>query len=117
MISFQQGFEQVMATAAVTPRRETVSLADATGRIAVCTQYSTIDVPGCDNSAMDGYAVRSAEIALGFPNESRRVDPQAADDEQGLGELSTPPCGARTVPDCVAPRIIFCSDVPPYAGK
>lgn len=64
MISFQQGFEQMMATAAVTPRRETVSLADATGRIAACTQYSTIDVPGCDNSAMDGYAVRSAEIAL-----------------------------------------------------
>jgi molybdopterin molybdotransferase len=65
MMTFEQGFEQVMAHAAITSRHEWVPLADALGRIAASTQYSVIDVPGYDNSAMDGYAVRSNDIALG----------------------------------------------------
>ena len=65
MINFEQGFEQVMASAAITTCRETVSLNNALGRVAACTQYSTIDVPSYDNSAMDGYAVRSKDITLG----------------------------------------------------
>jgi len=64
MMTFEQGFEQVMAHAAVTSRHELVPLDDALGRIAASTQYSVIDVPGYDNSAMDGYAVRSNEVAL-----------------------------------------------------
>ena len=65
MMTFEQGFEQVMSHAAITTRLETVPLADALGRIAACTQYSAIDVPSYDNSAMDGYAVRSKNIVLG----------------------------------------------------
>ncbi len=64
MMTFEQGFEQVMAHAAVTSSHELVPLDDALGRIAASTQYSVIDVPGYDNSAMDGYAVRSNEVAL-----------------------------------------------------
>jgi molybdopterin molybdotransferase len=64
MMTFEQGFEQVMAHAAITSRHELVPLDDALGRIAASTQYSVIDVPGYDNSAMDGYAVRSNDIAL-----------------------------------------------------
>ncbi len=65
MITFEQGFEQVMAHAAITSRHELVALDDALGRIVASTQYSMIDVPGYDNSAMDGYAVRSNEVVLG----------------------------------------------------
>ena len=64
MMTFEQGFEQVMAHAAITSHHELVPLDDALGRIAASTQYSVIDVPGYDNSAMDGYAVRSNEVAL-----------------------------------------------------
>jgi molybdopterin molybdotransferase len=42
---------------------ETVSTIDANGRVLAADQYSEMDVPGSDNSAMDGYAVRAAECA------------------------------------------------------
>jgi molybdopterin molybdotransferase len=41
---------------------EHVSLDAALGRVLAQTVQSGIDVPGYDNSAMDGYAVRSADI-------------------------------------------------------
>jgi molybdopterin molybdotransferase len=42
---------------------EQVSLHAALGRVLAHTVQSDIDVPGYDNSAMDGYAVRSTDIA------------------------------------------------------
>ncbi|BDH46566.1 molybdopterin molybdenumtransferase MoeA [Salmonella enterica subsp. enterica serovar Choleraesuis] len=44
---------------------ETVSLLAARGRITAEAIRSPIDVPGFDNSAMDGYALRLADIASG----------------------------------------------------
>ncbi len=87
MISFEQGFEQVMAHAAVTTRREVVPLANALGRIAACTQHATIDVPSYDNSAMDGYAVCSTDISL---REKYKVSQRiaAGDNAQTLAENS-----------------------------
>jgi molybdopterin molybdotransferase len=41
---------------------ETVPLSQATGRVAAETVASPIDLPPFDNSAMDGYAVRSADV-------------------------------------------------------
>jgi molybdopterin molybdotransferase len=41
---------------------EDVSTLDATGRVLARAQRSTMDVPPMDNSAMDGYAVRSADL-------------------------------------------------------
>ena len=64
MITFEQGFEQVIAHAAITSRHELVPLDKALGRIVASTQHSKIDVPSYDNSAMDGYAVRSNDVAL-----------------------------------------------------
>ncbi|MDA8962887.1 molybdopterin molybdotransferase MoeA [Pseudomonadales bacterium] len=79
MNTFEQGFEQVMAHAAITSRYESVPLGDALGRIVASTQYSIIDVPGYDNSAMDGYAVRSHDIHLGasYPVSQRIVAGEA----------------------------------------
>jgi molybdopterin molybdotransferase len=43
---------------------EVVGLGDALGRILAQTVSSQTDLPGFDNSAMDGYAVRASEIAV-----------------------------------------------------
>lgn len=49
----------------VRPQRaiERVQLADALGRVLAVDCASDVDVPGADNSAMDGYAVRAADLA------------------------------------------------------
>ena len=44
---------------------ETVSTFDGLGRVLAAEVRSTIDVPGADNSAMDGYALRAADAAAG----------------------------------------------------
>ncbi|WP_353951156.1 gephyrin-like molybdotransferase Glp [Knoellia sp. S7-12] len=40
----------------------TVSLSDALGRVLAADVVAAVDLPGFDNSAMDGYAVRSADV-------------------------------------------------------
>jgi molybdopterin molybdotransferase len=44
--------------------RETVSVANALGRVLAVPQTSAITVPPLDNSAMDGYAVRVADVVV-----------------------------------------------------
>ena len=46
---------------------ENVPLRDALGRVLARDIVSTIDVPAHDNSAMDGYAVRSADLSQSAP--------------------------------------------------
>ncbi len=59
-------FDEVRAAllAAATPVREvdTVSTAEARGRVLAVDQVSGLDVPPLDNSSMDGYAVNSADV-------------------------------------------------------
>jgi len=42
---------------------ETLPLDEADGRVLAQDLFAALDVPGFDNSAMDGYAVRAAEVA------------------------------------------------------
>ncbi len=56
---------QRLATAAAAHRItevETLSTFDALGRVLAAAVRAGIDVPGADNSAMDGYAMRSADV-------------------------------------------------------
>lgn len=46
---------------------ETVPLARAAGRVLAADVVAAVDLPGFDNSAMDGYAVRSADVAGAAP--------------------------------------------------
>lgn len=46
---------------------ESVDLTAALDRVLAAPVYAPIDVPGFDNSAMDGYAVRAAEANTGEP--------------------------------------------------
>ncbi|EAP97169.1 molybdopterin binding domain protein [Janibacter sp. HTCC2649] len=41
----------------------TVALSEALGRVLAADVVAAVDLPGFDNSAMDGYAVRSADVA------------------------------------------------------
>ena len=60
---------RALATAFVRPvaGTEPVGLAQAPGRVLAADLVSPIDVPAHDNSAMDGYAVRSADLSPDGP--------------------------------------------------
>jgi len=50
---------------------EAVSVHDAAGRVLAVTALSPLDLPLFDNSAMDGYAVRAADLAKATPDNPR----------------------------------------------
>jgi molybdopterin molybdotransferase len=50
------------------PSTETVAVADAAGRVLAEAVTATEPLPGFDNSAMDGYAVRAVDIAAANPD-------------------------------------------------
>lgn len=59
-----EAIAQLLATVKLPEQTETVSLLDADNRVLAVDVKSTMDVPGFDNSAMDGYAL-SAEADAG----------------------------------------------------
>lgn len=63
MLSYEEALNQLLAAAAPVAATKAVPLAAARGRILAAPQVSRIDVPPLDNSAMDGYAVRRADVA------------------------------------------------------
>ena len=66
MLSFEQALEKLLSAAHAVEEVRSLPLTAATGRILAAPQQSTVAVPPLDNSAMDGYAVRLADIsALG----------------------------------------------------
>jgi molybdopterin molybdotransferase len=61
--SYEDALTLLLAQVRPVARHEQVPLANALGRVLAEPVVSRIDVPGWDNSAMDGYAVRSADLA------------------------------------------------------
>mgnify|MGYP002735255260 FL=1 len=57
---------------------EQVPLRDALGRVLATEVHSLVDVPGFDNSAMDGYAVRAEDLSTSEPVELVVVGEQPA---------------------------------------
>jgi molybdopterin molybdotransferase len=62
MLSFEQALEKLLAAAQPVEEVRSLPLTGALGRILAVSQQSTVAVPPLDNSAMDGYAVRLADI-------------------------------------------------------
>ncbi len=64
-LSFKQAREKVVAAAKrhFTARPQVVSLSEALGRVLAANVVARIDVPAFDNSAMDGYAIRFADVS------------------------------------------------------
>lgn len=63
MITYKQALERFLADAAVPSRTEDLPTLYAEGRVLSKDIVSTINVPAFDNSQMDGYALRAADIA------------------------------------------------------
>ncbi|MEI5584076.1 MULTISPECIES: molybdopterin molybdotransferase MoeA [unclassified Agromyces] len=62
-VSVDAHLERVLSTVAPLRRVEAVRLADAAGRTLAASVDARVDLPSFDNSAMDGYAVRRADVA------------------------------------------------------
>ena len=63
VLSVSQARKNFMALVQCSKAVEKVSLNRALGRIVAKDVFATVQVPPCDNSAMDGYAVNSADLA------------------------------------------------------
>jgi molybdopterin molybdotransferase len=64
MLSADQLLDALLERARGATASETVSVTDALGRVLAAPQTSAITVPPADNSAMDGYAVRVADVIV-----------------------------------------------------
>jgi molybdopterin molybdotransferase len=62
MLSFEEALEKLLSAAGPLDEVQVLPLIAAAGRVLVVAQTSTVAVPPLDNSAMDGYAVRLADI-------------------------------------------------------
>jgi molybdopterin molybdotransferase len=102
MLSATQLLDSLLERARAVSETETVAVTAALGRVLAAPQISAITVPPLDNSAMDGYAVRMADMtAVGVKLPvSQRIQ---------AGEM-----GAMLVPGTAA-RIFTGAPVPPGA--
>ena len=62
LLTVDEALEVLLAGARPVAEVQDVPTLEATGRVLARAQVSTMDVPPLDNSAMDGYAVRSADV-------------------------------------------------------
>ena len=62
MLSFEQALEKLLAAAQPVEEVRSLPLTATAGRILALAQQSTVAVPPLANSAMDGYAVRTADV-------------------------------------------------------
>ena len=62
LLSVDEALERLLAGARPVPETESVPTLSAAGRVLAIAQRSAMNVPPMDNSAMDGYAVRLADL-------------------------------------------------------
>lgn len=65
MLGFEDALEFLICAAQPVREVRRLPLKAAVGRVLAADQQSTVNVPSLDNSAMDGYAVRVADLAAG----------------------------------------------------
>lgn len=64
ILSFDEAHERLLGFVRPVREIETVDTMMAAGRVLAVALHSTIDQPPMDNSAMDGYAVRTADVPV-----------------------------------------------------
>ena len=64
LMSADEALEFLLDASATTEKKESVSLDNSLGRILAFDIHSTINVPGFDNSSMDGYAIALSDNQL-----------------------------------------------------
>lgn len=102
MLAVNEAIQQMLAAIDPIAETETVHIADAVNRVLADSVTSTVDVPGYNNSAMDGYALRVADL-------------QHTDTLQMVGESRAghPFTGALNAGECI--RIMTGAQVPESA--
>ncbi|GAB3453089.1 molybdopterin molybdotransferase MoeA [Massilia terrae] len=65
MLAVREALDFLLAAARPVDEIHVVPTLEANGRVLATDQVSTLDVPGADNTQMDGYAVRAADCAGG----------------------------------------------------
>jgi molybdopterin molybdotransferase len=65
MLTVEEALKQLLAAARPLAESESVAADEALGRVLAEPLVGTVSVPPLDNAAMDGYAVRAAEIEAG----------------------------------------------------
>ncbi|WP_233201277.1 molybdopterin molybdotransferase MoeA [Chromobacterium alticapitis] len=71
MLSYQEARAWLLERARPLRTHQNVSLSQACGRVLALPVQAGVDVPPHDNSAMDGYAVRCADLAAALPVSQR----------------------------------------------
>lgn len=61
LLSFEEALAKILDQVAPIENTEIVSISSSLDRVLAETVYAPINVPGADNSAMDGYAIRLAD--------------------------------------------------------
>ena len=102
MLTAQQALNHLLSHAQTVGEIEKVAMQAALGRVLAENVNSLVDVPPLDNTAMDGYAVRSADIAT--PGKSLKIAQRI-------------PAGSMGIPleSGTAARIFTGAPVPPGA--
>ena len=93
MLEFEEALARVLA-AVPAPTRENVSLNDSAGRVLAEQIPSPLDLPSFDNSSMDGYALRAADVASAKLNSPvcLRLAGKVAAGETFTGEVMAGTC-------------------------
>src|SRR6516165_788028 len=93
MLELEEALKQILA-AIPAPVSELVPLSQAQGRVLQENVVSQVDLPPFDNSAMDGYAVRAADVAKATADAPTKLSlaGRAAAGEVFQGEISDGQC-------------------------
>ncbi len=93
MLELEEALARILATVPA-PVSETVSLSAAHGRIVTARIVAPINLPIFDNSAMDGYAVRAANVASARADAPvrLRLRGRVAAGESFTGEMAAETC-------------------------
>jgi molybdenum cofactor synthesis domain-containing protein len=74
LVSFDEALRRSIAAARPVERRVEATIEEALDRVAATDVVSAMDVPPFDRSAMDGYAVRAADLSATLPVTLQCVD-------------------------------------------
>ncbi len=107
LLSVEKARAAVLAAVAGPTDREVVFLSEARGRVLAEDVMSLTALPPWDNSAMDGYAVRSADIAGASEDSPTRLEV--------IGEVRAGSAPDRAVERGTAIRIATGAPIPPHA--
>lgn len=92
MLNVEQATAELLKNAHPLDTREHLDLMNVTGRVLAQDLTSPIDVPGFDNSAMDGYALRSSDIETA---QTKGLDIVQRIPAGSVGEYLDAGCAAR----------------------